>query len=47
VLEYLAAGHTFEALLAKFPDLEGDDLRACPVLAAQSLKIKSRLLALK
>jgi uncharacterized protein (DUF433 family) len=46
MLEYLAAGDTFEDLRAEFPDLECDDLRACHEFAAQSLKIKSQLLAL-
>jgi uncharacterized protein (DUF433 family) len=41
VLEYLAAGDTFEDLLADFPDLERDDLRACLALATQSLKLKT------
>jgi uncharacterized protein (DUF433 family) len=34
MLEYLAAGDTFEDLLAEFPDLERDDLRACLGFAA-------------
>ena len=46
MLEYLAAGDTFEDLLAEFPDLDRDDLRACLEFAAQSLKLKSRHLAL-
>ena len=41
ILEYLVAGDTFEDLLAEFPDLERDDLRACLEFAAQSLKLKS------
>jgi len=47
MLEYLAAGDTVEDLLAEFPDLECDDLRACLEFAAQFLKVKSQLLALK
>jgi uncharacterized protein (DUF433 family) len=46
LLEYLAAGDTFEDLLREFPDLERDDLRACLEFAAQSLKHKSLHLAL-
>ena len=46
VLEYLAAGDTFEDILGEFPDLERDDLRACLEFAAQSLKLKSQHLAL-
>ena len=46
MLEYLAAGDSFEDLLVEFPDLERDDLRACLEFAAQSLKLKSQLLVL-
>ncbi len=46
LLEYLAAGDTFEDLLAEFPDLERDDLRACLEFVAQSLKLKSQHLVL-
>ncbi len=34
VLEYLASGMTNEEILADFPDLEADDLRACLSYAA-------------
>jgi uncharacterized protein (DUF433 family) len=46
VLEYLAAGDSFEKILAEFPDLERDDLLACLVFATQSLKVKSQHLVL-
>jgi len=46
MLEYLAAGDTFEDLTTEFPDLERDDLRACLEFAAQSLRVKSHHLAL-
>ena len=46
MLEYLVAGDTFEDLIAEFPDLERDDLRACLKYAAQSLKLKGAHLAL-
>jgi uncharacterized protein (DUF433 family) len=46
MLEYLAAGDTFEDLLAEFPDLEREDLSACLEFAAQSLRLKSCHLAL-
>jgi uncharacterized protein (DUF433 family) len=46
MLEYLAGGDTFEDLLAEFPDLERDDLRACLEFATQSLKLKSQHLVL-
>jgi uncharacterized protein (DUF433 family) len=47
ILEYMAAGDTFEDLLAEFPDLEREDLQACLEFAAQSLKLKSSHLTLK
>ena len=34
VLEYLAGGMTEDAVLADFPDLTRDDIRACLALAA-------------
>jgi len=46
MLEYLVAGDSFEDLLAEFPDLERDDLRACLEFATQSVKLKSRHLVL-
>ncbi|MSU60197.1 MAG: DUF433 domain-containing protein [Pedosphaera sp.] len=46
MLEYLAAGDSFEDLLAEFPDLEREDLQACMEFANQSLKLKSRHLVL-
>ena len=46
ILEYLAGGDSIEDLLAEFPDLERDDLRACLDFAAQSLKLKSQHLVL-
>ena len=46
MLEYLAAGDSFEDLLKEFPDLERDDLRACLDFAARSLKLKSQHLVL-
>ncbi len=46
LLEYLAAGDTFDDLVCEFPDLERDDLRACLEFAAESLKHKSQHLAL-
>jgi uncharacterized protein (DUF433 family) len=41
ILEYLAAGDSFEEVLAEFPDLEREDLQACIQFAAQSLKLRS------
>jgi len=46
LLEYLAAGDTFEDLLAEFPDLEREDLQACFEFAGQALKLKSQHLVL-
>ena len=34
VLEYLAAGMTTDEILADFPDLTADDIRACLAFAA-------------
>ena len=34
VLEYLASGMSVEEILADFPDLTGDDIRACLAFAA-------------
>ena len=47
MLEYIAAGDTFEDLLAEFPDLQREDLQACVEFANRSLKLKSRHLILK
>ncbi len=44
VLEYLSGGDSFDDVLAEFPDLERDDLRACIEFANQSLKLRSRQL---
>ena len=46
LLEYLAAGDSFEEILAEFPDLEREDLLACLEFAASSLKLKSQHLVL-
>lgn len=46
ILEYLAAGDSFQKILAEFPDLKRDDLRACLEFAAESLKVRSRHLVL-
>ena len=35
VLEYLASGMTHEELLADFPDLTEEDIRACLAFAAE------------
>jgi len=34
VLDYLASGMTEDEILADFPDLERDDIRACLAFAA-------------
>ncbi|MHA3774195.1 DUF433 domain-containing protein [Verrucomicrobiota bacterium sgz303538] len=46
ILECLAAGDTFDDLLAEFPDLEREDLLACLSYAATALKLKSSHVAL-
>jgi len=38
VLEYLASGMTEEEILAEFPDLELEDIRACLAFAAEREK---------
>lgn len=35
ILEYLAAGMSIEEILADFPDLTTDDIRACLAFAAE------------
>jgi uncharacterized protein (DUF433 family) len=35
VLEYLAAGMSFEEVITDFPDLTVDDIRACLAFAAE------------
>jgi uncharacterized protein (DUF433 family) len=46
MLEYLAAGDSFEDLLTEFPDLKREDLMACLEFATKSLKLKSSHLVL-
>jgi uncharacterized protein (DUF433 family) len=41
LLEYMAAGDSFEDVLSEFPDLEREDLLACIQFANQSLKLRS------
>lgn len=41
MLEYLSGGDSIDDVLAEFPDLERDDLRACIEFANQSLKLRS------
>ena len=46
ILEYLAAGDSFEDVLREFPDLEREDLLACMEFAKRSLQLKSQHLTL-
>jgi uncharacterized protein (DUF433 family) len=46
ILEYLAAGDSFEDVLREFPELERDDLFACMEFAKRSLQLKSQHLVL-
>jgi uncharacterized protein (DUF433 family) len=39
VLEYLAGGMTVPELLAEFPELTADDIRACLAFAAAQLPV--------
>ena len=41
VLEYLASGMTEAEILADYPDLEAEDLRACQAYAADMLQVRS------
>jgi uncharacterized protein (DUF433 family) len=41
LLELLSSGATAEEILADFPDLEADDLRACLLYAAQLVRVKT------
>ena len=40
ILEYLSGGDAIEDVLAEFPDLERDDVRACIAYATASMKFK-------
>ena len=40
VLEYLASGMTEAEILADYPDLEAEDLRACQAYAADVLPVR-------
>lgn len=40
VLEYLASGMSEQQLLADFPDLEADDIRACLAYAADRERLQ-------
>jgi len=40
VLEYLAAGDSFDDILSEFPDWEKEDILACLTYANQILKFK-------
>jgi uncharacterized protein (DUF433 family) len=42
LLEYLAGGDTIEDVLAEFTDLEREDLLACLLFAARSIKLRSQ-----
>jgi len=46
ILEYLAAGDSFEDVLAEFPDLEREDLLASLEFAKRSIQLKSQHLVL-
>jgi uncharacterized protein (DUF433 family) len=46
ILEFLAAGDSFEEVLAEFHDLEREDLLACLEFAKRSLQLRSQHLVL-
>lgn len=43
ILEYLAAGDTAEDILAEFPDLEEDDIKACLAFAVLAVNTKGSI----
>ncbi|MBK6622162.1 MAG: DUF433 domain-containing protein [Saprospirales bacterium] len=43
ILDLLSAGMTTQELLEDYPDLEGDDIRACLAFAAKLMRVKSIL----
>lgn len=45
MLEYLAGGDTVDDVLQQFPDLEAQDIQACILFAAESLKAHGPRLA--
>jgi uncharacterized protein (DUF433 family) len=40
ILEYLSGGDSIEDVLAEFPDLDREDVRACIAYATASMKFK-------
>jgi len=40
ILEYLSGGDGIEDILAEFPDLDREDIRACIAYATASMKFK-------
>jgi len=42
ILEYLAAGDSFEEVLEEFPDLEREDLQASTLFATESFKLRGQ-----
>ena len=44
ILEYLAAGDTFEDILAEFADLEEEDIKACLAFAVLAVNTKGSII---
>ena len=44
ILEYIAGGDTTEDILAEFPDLEEDDIKACLAFAVLAVNTKGSII---
>ncbi len=44
ILEYLAGGDSAEDILAEFPDLEAEDIKACLAFAALAVNTKGSMI---
>jgi uncharacterized protein (DUF433 family) len=44
ILEYIAGGDTIEDILAEFPDLEEDDIKACLAFAVLAVNAKGSII---
>lgn len=44
ILEYIAGGDTIEDIIAEFPDLERDDIKACLAFAVLAVNTKGSII---
>lgn len=44
ILEYIAGGDTIEDILAEFPDLEANDIKACLAFAVLAVNTKGSII---